>query len=105
MAKTPRKPVPMDAADLEALAHLRAMNSPQAAALAVLTGITITPETSEAQTLHALVVAGREMMEQKALEDSYLREAEFARHHPDVAAWRRAMPHLRSDNTLETDTA
>lgn len=105
MAKTPRKQVPLDSADQEAVRHLRTRNSPQAAALAVLTGITITPETSEAQALHALLVAGREMMEQKALEDSYLREAEFARHHPDVEAWRRAMPYLRPHDTLDIDTA
>lgn len=91
MAKTLRKQVPIHPADRETLQRLRTENSPQAAALAVLTGITIKPDSSDAETLHALVVAGRELTEQKALESAYAREAEYARTHPDVQAWRSVM--------------
>lgn len=104
MAKTLRRHVPVHPADQEAVEHLRTENSPQATALAVLTGITIGPDSSEAAALHAMMVAGRELMEQKALEDSYRREAEYARNHPDVLAWRRAMPYLRTAPTSTQDT-
>lgn len=105
MAKTLRRQVPVHPVDQEAVKHLRTENSPQAAALAVLTGIVVTPETSEAQALYAMLAVGREAVEQKALEAAYHREAEFARNHPDVQAWRRAMPRLRSHTPRDTDTA
>lgn len=91
MAQTLRKQVPFHHDDEEALDHLRAHNSPQAQALAVLTGISITPDSSDAETLHALIVAGRKVTEEAALQEAYRREAEYARNHPDVLAWRRAM--------------
>jgi hypothetical protein len=102
MSKTLRKQVPFHHDDEEALEHLRTENSPQAVALAVLTGIDIKPDSSDAETLHALIVAGRKVTEQAALEEAYRREAHYARNHPDVLAWRAAMRGRRFRSASDT---
>ncbi len=105
MAKTLRRQVPIHPAVQETLDHLRKEGSSQAQALAVLTGVSIRPDSSDAETLSAMLDVGRELIEQKALEDAYRREAEFARNHPDVQAWRRAIPHLRTSAHTQDNSA
>lgn len=87
--------MPIHDADADALARLRTPDSLEARALAVLTGVTITPDTSEAETLHTVFTAGLKLMEQKALEEAYRRQAEYEATHPDCTAWRRAMRNRR----------
>jgi hypothetical protein len=103
MPRTLRKKLPIHDTEADTLARLQTPGSPESMALEALTGITITPHTSEAKTLHAVFAAGLELVEQKALEEAYRREAEYARTHPDVQAWRRAMNgrHLRSPLTTQ----
>lgn len=93
-----RKQVPLDPDDLADLSALRAHEEDKVTALHDLTGIRLKDNASEAETLHALLVAGRKALAEKELALGFERAAEYERDHPEVQAWRAAMRgrHLRS---------
>ncbi len=96
-----RKSVPLDKDDLQVLEALAQPGSDEALALFDLTGAPLGSQSSEAQRLHALVAAGRQAMEKRALEIASAREVEFEKNDPECQAWirsrrarRRRMPFL-----------
>lgn len=86
-----RKQVPLDTDDLSVLEQLGRDGSAQAVALHAVTGIVTTRKTSEAERLHAILVAGRKAITEKALEIGYARAAEFDRTDPERQQWTHAM--------------
>ncbi|MFB8039031.1 hypothetical protein ACFC5Z_40280 [Streptomyces sp. NPDC056004] len=57
-----RKSLPLEDADLDALARLRDPASPERAAMLRLMGLSVTDDTSEATLLHAVFAAGRQAL-------------------------------------------
>lgn len=90
-----RKQVPLDADDLAVLERLGYDGSPEAVALHAVTGIRTMRGTSEAERLHALIVAGRKAVQEKALEMGSAKAAEFDRTDPERQQWISAMRHRR----------
>lgn len=103
-----RKNVPMYPEDLETVKALRSGEGDATEALRDLTGVRIDAASSEAETIHALVLLGRQALEEKVLDIGYQRLAEFVENDPECQAWRRSMRnrHLRPFNgAIRTDAA
>lgn len=93
-----RKQVPLDPEDIADIDALRSHDEDKVTALETLTDIHLKDNPSEAQVLHALLVAGRKALADKALEIGFERAAAYERSHPEVQRWRKAMRgrHLRT---------
>lgn len=97
MTYTKRRSVTLDADDLQTLERIGAQDSPEAVALRAVTGIALGDKPSEQDRIHALLVAARKTIEEKALDEAYARQAAYEATQPDCVAWRKAMDgsHLR----------
>lgn len=95
MNTTARKSIPFDADDAETVRSLEQEGSPERVALHAVTGITLGTKPSEAERLHAILIAGRKAIEAKALEIGYARAAEFDRTNPERQQWINAVRNHR----------
>ncbi|HSA51857.1 MAG TPA: hypothetical protein VLH10_17320 [Yinghuangia sp.] len=71
-----RKSVPLAAEDREHLERLRTPGSAEREALAVVTGMELDGQVSEAEALHALLVAGRAAVTEQVMLNGYAASAE-----------------------------
>lgn len=84
-----RKSVPLTSADRDHLERLRAPDSAEREALSQVTGIVLDSDASEAELLHALVLAGRAAVTEQVMLTGYAALA--AAEDDDDRAVRRAM--------------
>lgn len=88
MTAITRVTVGLSADEAAVLDKLKKDDAPEAATLSSLTGITLGPSASDAKTIHALVVAGLQAVQELAEEIGYQRLAEFVRTDEESQAWR-----------------
>lgn len=89
MTATMRATVGLSAAEIAEIEKLKNDGSPEAETLEALTGISLGPRSSAAQSVHALVAAGLTAIRERTEELGYARQAVIEAQHPDCVAWRR----------------
>lgn len=103
-----RATVGLTADEVAEIAKIKDSGTPEATALDSLTGITLGSKASAAQTVHALVAAGIQAIQDKAEEIGYQRLAVFLETDEESKAWqasRRARASRRLADAAERGAA
>ncbi|SRR6266576_2965031 len=104
MATTARRSLALPPDDIETVENIRHAEADQNALRAL--GITVSDNPTAAEILRALVAAGIQAVQNKALEAAYAREAEFMKTDPECQKWRQARRNRRNHHPfIETQAA